>query len=675
MKINPLIASLTVVGLLTGCGGDDNKSSSSSSSLSSSSMPSSQPASSAPASSVPASSMPASAASSVPASSTPASSTPASSMPASSSSSVAPELTGLTLKFTGRYSSGEFKVSAAEIPAFDPVSKRGFVVNALAGAVDVLDLSNPSNPTKVGTLAATNIAAGVVVNSVAVHNGIVALAVEAATKTDNGYVALYRASDLTAISHVSVGAQPDMLTFTPDGTRILTANEGEPSDDYQIDPEGSVSIVNISNLQNPTVTTANFQAYNGREAELRATGVRIYGPGANTAKDLEPEYIAVSADSSTAWVTLQENNALAKIDIATATVTDILPLGYKDHAVAGKGLDVSDTDALADIKTWAGLRGLYLPDAMASFTSNGATYLITANEGDARAWGETNSAYWAGDASKGFVEEFRVKHLVHRSGFDRRLPEGDLPPQLRALAAGALLNPDVFGYCGAIAGDPKACREDNLLGRLSVTWTMGYRTDANGDPVLFNTSGVADPAGNRLMYDALYAFGGRSISIWDDKGVQVWDSGDHMEQYFAGDDCKLGAARTIPCKTYFNSNHEAGSSFDNRSDNKGPEPEGVVIGVMGGKTFAFVGLERIGGVMVYNVTNPQAPVFVDYLNTREDWTTADPGTVLAQAGDLGPEGLAFVSAADSPNGKALLIVGNEVSGTTSIYEVEPTFGQ
>ncbi len=657
MKINPIIASLTVVGLLTGCGGDDNKSSSSSSSLSSS-----LPASSAPASSVPASSEA-------------ASSMPASSLPASSSSSVAPELTGLTLNYVGRYSAGEFGVSAAEIPAFDPASKRAFVVNAKAGVVDVLNMADPTAPVKLGTLDANGIAAGAVVNSVSVHNGTVALAIEAAVKTDPGFIALFKASDLTLISHVGVGAQPDMLTFSPDGKYLLVANEGEPSDDYQVDPEGSVSIVNLANLQSLTVTTANFQAYNGREAELRATGVRIYGPGANAAKDFEPEYIAVSADSSTAWVVLQENNALAKISIATATVTDVLPLGYKDHAVAGKGLDASDTDALADIKTWGGLRGLYLPDAMASFSHNGATYLITANEGDARAWGETNDAYWAGDETKGFVEEFRVKHLVHKSGFDRRLPEGDLPPQLRDLAAGALLNPDVFGYCGAIAGDPKACRDDNLLGRLSVTWTLGYRTDTNGNPVLFNASGVADPAGDRLMYDALYSFGGRSISIWDDKGVQVWDSGDHMEQYFAGDDCKLGAARNIPCKTYFNSNHEEGSTFDNRSDNKGPEPEGVVIGVMGDKTFAFIGLERIGGVMVYNVTNPQAPVFVDYLNSREDWTTEDPSTVLAQVGDLGPEGLTFVNAADSPNGKALLIVGNEVSGTTSVYEVAPTFAQ
>lgn len=657
MKFSPVVAGLTVVGLLTGCGGDDNKSSSSSSSLAISSLSSSSIPSSAPASSMPASSIP-------------VSSVPASSMPASSSSSVAPELTGLTLNYLGRYSAGEFGVSAAEIPAFDPASKRAFVVNAKAGVVDVLNMADPAAPVKLGSLDANGIAAGAVVNSVSVHNGTVALAIEAAVKTDPGFVALFKASDLTLISHIGVGAQPDMLTFTPDGKYLLVANEGEPSDDYQIDPEGSVSIVYLADLQNLTVATADFS----QEINLKAAGFRIYGPNASQAQDLEPEYIAVSADSSTAWVVLQENNGLAIIDIASATVNKFAALGYKDHAVAGNGLDVTDTDGKSEIKTWGGLRGLYLPDAMAAYEANGATYLITANEGDARAWGETNDAYWAGDETKGFVEEFRVKHLVHRSGFDRRAGD-DLPPQLRDLAAGALLNPDVFGYCGAIAGDPKACRDDDLLGRLNVTWTMGYRTDGQGNPVMFNTSGVADPAGDRLMYDALYSFGGRSISIWNDKGVQVWDSGDHMEQYFAGDDCKLGATRDIPCKTYFNSNHEEGSTFDNRSDNKGPEPEGVTIGVMGGKTFAFVGLERIGGVMVYNVTNPQAPVFVDYLNSREDWTTEDPSTVLSAAGDLGPEGLTFVSAADSPNGKALLIVGNEVSGTTSIYEVAPTFAQ
>lgn len=578
----------------------------------------------------------------------------------------------LTLEKIGGYSAGAYGVSAAEIPAFDAASKRLFVVNAQAGVVDVLDMSNPANPVKLGVLDAAAVLVGAEINSVAVFNGIVAVAIQAPVKTDLGRMALYRAKDLSLISSVTVGAQPDMVTFTPDGKTVLVANEGEPSDDYQVDPEGSISVIDIRNLAAPIVRTADFSQYIGQEAALRAQGVRIYGPGANAARDFEPEYIAVSADGKTAWVTLQENNALAKVDIASARVTDILPLGYKDHGLAGNEMDVSDENPKEiKIQAWPGVRGLYLPDSMASYSAGGKTYLVTANEGDARAWGEANSAYWAGDAGKGFVEEFRVKHLVHKSGFDRRAGD-DLPPQLRALAAGALLNPSIFDYCGAIAGDPKGCRDDNQLGRLNITWTMGYRVDHNGAPVMFNTSGFEDVSGNRLMYDNLYSYGARSFSIWDESGKLVWDSGAEIEKFLASDDCKLGSRRSIACKDYFNSAHNKGNAFDDRSDAKGPEPEGVAVGTIGAKTFAFIGLERMGGVLVYDITNPTAPFRVDYLNTREDWT-ADPATVLDTVGDLGPEGLVFIPAKDSPNGKPLLVVGNEVSGTTAVFQLNLTY--
>lgn len=620
---------------LSACGGSDNNNRSSSSSLSSS--------------------VASSAVSSI-------------SSSAASSSSLDSTPGAISLSFVGRYSSNVFGKSAAEIPAFDAASRRAFVVNAEAGELDVLDLTHPETPVKIASINAQAIAEGAVVNSVAVQAGIVAIAVEAAVKTDAGFVALYQAADLGYLGHVTVGALPDMLTFTPDGSSLLVANEGEPSDDYQIDPEGSISIIDLGDIANLQVRTANFHAFNGKEDELRAKGVRIFGPGASAAQDLEPEYIAVSADSKTAWAALQENNAFAKIDIATATVTDIYPMGYKDHGLDGQGLDVSDTDKAIAINPWPGVRGLFMPDAIAAYEADGKTWLVSANEGDARAWGEDNDAYWNGDATQGFVEEFRVKHLVHKSGFDRRAGD-DLPPQLRELAAGALLNPDVFGYCGAVAGDPKDCREDDLLGRLNITWTLGYRTDENNRPVMFNALGVADPAGDRLMYDALYSYGTRSFSIWNDEGELVWDSADQFEQFLASDECRLKAARDLPCAEFFNSNHEEGDAFDNRSDNKGPEPEGLVLGQLGEKTFAFIGLERMGGVMVYDITNPQAPEFQDYLNTRENWSAENPGDQLAEAGDLGPEGLAFISAADSPNGKPLLIVGNEVSGTTSIYEI------
>lgn len=595
----------------------------------------------------------------------------------------------IKLSYVSRYSTGSFDASAAEIPAYDAASQRLFVVNAEQGELDVLDLSDPENPVKIDAISAAGIAAGAEVNSVAASHGLVAVAIEADPKTDNGFVALYQASDLTLLGSKEVGAQPDMVAFTPDGTRVLTANEGEPSDDYQIDPDGSISIVDFSDPANPTVSTADFTAYNGQEDALRSQGVRIYGPGASAAQDLEPEYIAVSADGSTAWVVLQENNALAKVDIATATVTDIVTLGESDRSVAGNGIDASDDDGVIDIKTFAGVVGLYQPDAIHAYTVNGNTYLVTANEGDARAWGEDNDAYWGEeadedavppvacmpDASQGFVEEFRVKHLVHNSGFARRCGD-DLPPQLSELADGALLDPAVFGYCGAEAGDSGDCREDDVLGRLNITWTLGYKTNADGSPKMYDDAGAEDAvAGDRIMYDTLYSYGGRSFSIRDESGDLVFDSGDAIEQFLASDDCKLGSDRSIDCADYFNTGHDEGDAMDSRSDAKGPEPEGLTIGQIGDKHFLFLGLERMGGVLVYDITDPMAPVYQDYLNSRETWDVDPDAGNLEGYGDLGPEGLVFIPAADSANGKALLVVGNEVSGSTAIYEVQSVFNE
>ena len=591
-----------------------------------------------------------------------------------------PTPSSLKLSFLGRHSSGQFDQSAAEIPAYHAGSQRLFVVNANKGALDIMSLADPANPTLEDTLLTGDISAGSEVNSVAVQGDLVAVAVQAGTKTDTGFLALYDANTLERISFVPVGALPDMVAFTPDGQYVLTANEGEPNDDYSVDPEGSISVIDISDPTDPQEDRAEFTAFNSQKAELLAAGVRIYGPNASVAEDLEPEYIAVSADSSTAWVTLQENNALAKLDIASASVTDILPLGEKDLGQDGNGIDASDKDDAINIRTYPGVVGLYQPDAIYAYETDGKTWLVTANEGDSRAWGEDNDAYWgtegetcAGDPSQGFVEEFRVKHLVNAKGFDRRCGD-DLPPQLRELAAGALLNPATFGYCGATAGDPGECREDEVLGRLNITWTEGYRKHENGDPMLFTADGVQDDTnGDRLMYDKLYSYGTRSFSIWSEDGELVFDSGDAIEQFLAGDECMLGTQRTIPCRDYFNSGHDEGDDFDSRSDAKGPEPEGLTLGHLGDKTFLFLGLERMGGVLVYDVTDPTAPVRVDYLNTRDDWATEDTESVLAAAGDLGPEGLVFIPAKDAPGDKPLLVVGFEVSGTTTVYTVEPQY--
>lgn len=563
----------------------------------------------------------------------------------------------IELAHIGRTESRGFGASAAEIPAYDAASKRLFVVNAKEGVVDIFDLRQPEQPKLLGSLDAKAYLPDSEVNSVAVQNGIVALAVQAKAKTDVGIVALFNAKDGSFISQAVVGALPDMLTFSRDGKTLLVANEGEPSDDYQIDPEGSISIIDLMNIKAPIVRTADFKAFNGEEADLRAQGVRIYGPNATAAQDFEPEYITLSKDDKTAWVALQENNALAKVDVANAKVLKIYPLGYKDHGSAGHGLDVSDADGVdgagaIKIQTWSNVRGLYMPDAIASYEINGKTYIVTANEGDARAWGESNPAYFNLDSATGFIEEWRVKHLVHKNGFDRRIGD-DLPAHLRLLAKGAELNPTNFAYCGAVEGDAKECREDHMLGRLNITWTEGYQKNSDGSPKL-------NARGN-LVYDHLYSYGTRSVSIWTENAGQsgldlVWDSGDQFEQHIAQYHPEI-----------FNFNHEE-AGLDNRSDNKGPEPEGVTLGQIGQKTFAFIGLERVGGVMVYDVSTPLQPIFVQYINSRELTATTEQ-IEAGQAGDLGPEGLVFIAAKDSPNGKPLLAVGNEVSGTTAIFQL------
>ncbi|MCU4395397.1 choice-of-anchor I family protein [Acinetobacter junii] len=560
------------------------------------------------------------------------------------SEQIEPTPETIKLSVLGHYKTNIFAESAAEIPAYDAASKRLFVVNAQKGLVDVLDASKPEQPVHIAELSARDYLADSEVNSVAVHNGIVAIAVQAKNKTDAGLVVFFNAKDLSFMSKVAVGSLPDMLTFSPNGKTVLVANEAEPNDDYSIDPEGSVSIIDIQDIKQPKASIADFRAWNSQKADLMAKGVRIFGPNATVAQDLEPEYITISGDSKTAWVTLQENNAIARIDIAQQKVTDIYPLGYKDHGVMGNELDVSDRDSKIDIKTWTGLVGMYQPDSIANYQVNGQTYLVTANEGDSREWLKDEDAYFAGNLAQGYVENIRMKHLFNSKGFNA---EGDYPAHLQKIAngvKGAKLNPVTFAYCGATATEAGDCRKDGNLGRLNIAWNMGYQTNADGSPKL--------DANGRLIYDKLYAYGARSFSIWNTQGQLVWDSGSEFEKKIS---------ELFP--NYFNTDHEA-VSLDDRSDNKGPEPEGITLGTIGAKTFAFIGLERMSGVMVYDMTTPMQPKFVEYFTTRNFVETDS-----AKQGDLGPEGLIFIAAKDSPNGKPLLVVGNEVSGSTAIYQV------
>jgi 2',3'-cyclic-nucleotide 2'-phosphodiesterase (5'-nucleotidase family) len=484
---------------------------------------------------------------------------------------------------------GSFDEGAAEISAYDKVSKKLFVTNAERDSIEIVDITDPTNLVHSGGIDISTYGGGV--NSVAVGNGLVAAAIEADTKQDPGKVVVFNTAGEFQWE-VTVGALPDMVTFNQDATKIIVANEGEPNSDYSVDPEGSVSIIDVATK---TVKTADFKAFNGKESELLTKGIRIFGPNASVAQDMEPEYITVKGDS--AFVTCQENNAIAVVSISTATVKNIYGLGYKEHSVEGNGLDASNKAKFIDIRPWP-IKGIYQPDAIASYVVDGKEYLLTANEGDAREY-----IYEEGDEEiEAYVEEISINDIK--------------------LDATVFPNADFL-------------MDKVNLGKLKFTSALAD-TNANGE------------------YTALYAFGARSFSIWDAaNGEQVYDSGDEFEQVIAA---------LLP--ENFNCADDDVSAKD-RSDNKGPEPEAITIGKIGDKTYAFIGMERVGGIAVYDITDPLNPMFVEYTNNRDFET--DPEEDHATHGDVGPEGLIFIDAADSPNGKALVVVSNEVSGTVTVY--------
>jgi DNA-binding beta-propeller fold protein YncE len=450
---------------------------------------------------------------------------------------------------------------AAEISAYDPQTKRLFVVNnGTINRIDVLDFQDPTKPVVIANIPTAPY--GGYVNSVAVKNGLLAAAIESVNKQEPGKVVVFVTSTYAEVKKITVGALPDMLTFSPDGNYIISANEGEPSADYVNDPAGTVSIISIKD--NYAVTTLDFSGFASQQDALKAKGLRIFGLNATFAKDIEPEYVTISEDSKTAWVTLQENNAIAKIDIASKTITSILPLGFKNYNLDANGIDVSDKDNVVAFKKW-NIKGMYLPDGIAMYSTGSIPYLFTANEGDVREY-------------TAFAEAKRVS----------------------ALKLDATAFPDAVTLQG-----------QTMLGRLNVTSTLGDN-DKDGD------------------YEELYSFGARSFSVWNgNSGELVFDSKNELE------------AKVNTLSLY----------DDNRSDDKGVEPEGVALGDVGKKKLAFIGMERADAVAIYDVSNPAAPVFLQVLKT----------------GDA-PEGVLFISAKDSPIGQSLLVVSSEDDGVIKVYK-------
>ena len=477
---------------------------------------------------------------------------------------------------------------------------------------------NVTNLTSVITLSLSEHTQGDA-NSIAIdeNNNLLAVAMAAKNTGDTGKIAFYDISGDSPvfIKNVTVGFLPDMVTFTHNGAKVVVANEGEPSGDYSVDPEGSISIIDITNnVIADTAINIDFKAYNNKQTELEAQGVVFANPNGRTingnlinttvAMDLEPEYVSISKDNKYAYVSIQENNALAIVNLEDNSL-GLKGLGFKDWS--SLQLDASDKDGGVNFKSYPGLYGMYQPDTISSFSWKGANFIVTANEGDAREYffDTTDEAdciakggldYDEDDGCLAYIDESRVEDLTLAANFD-------------------YLNND-----------------DDDIGRLKVTTIKG---DTNNDG----------------QYESLYGYGARSFTIWDSNGLVVFDSGDDIARITA----------SVHGESF--NNNEDENNGDSRSDDKGAEPEALAIGKIDDRTFAFIGLERMGGIMAYDITNPYNVQFEDYFYNR--------GLIKGAniTGDLAPEGMVFVSAEQSATGNPLLIVGNEISGSIAVWEI------
>ncbi len=524
---------------------------------------------------------------------------------------------------------------AAEIVAYQASKKWIYAINSSGdeAVVNIIPADTFDTAALVkdneGIVTATNLASAITLslnentpgdaNSIAIdaNNQLLAVAMAATSVGEAGQIAFYNISGDTPvfIKNVTVGALPDMVAFSHDGAKVVVANEGEPNGDYSIDPEGTISIIDITNgTIADNALSINFQDYNNKQAELEAQGLVFANPTGRTingnlinttvAMDLEPEYVSISKDNKYAYVSIQENNALAIINLEDNSL-ELKGLGFKDWS--NLQFDASDKDGGVNFKSYPGLYGMYQPDTIASFSWKGANFIVSANEGDAREYffdasdeadciAQGGLDYDAKDGCLAYIDESRVEDLALAANFD-------------------YLNND-----------------DNDIGRLKVTTVKG---DKNNDG----------------QYESLYAYGARSFTIWDSNGLVVFDSGDQIARVTAS---VHGNA--------FNNNEDENKG-DTRSDDKGAEPEALTLGEVGDRLFAFVGLERMGTIMVFDITNPYDVKFQDYFYNRGLEPSADI------SGDLAPEGMTFVPAAQSATNEALLIVGNEISGSIAVWEI------
>ncbi|MDU1663551.1 MAG: choice-of-anchor I family protein [Peptoniphilus harei] len=477
----------------------------------------------------------------------------------------------------------------AEIVTYNKDDKVFYVVSGVTQSIDLVKINSDGSTERkkrieIGEiLEDKNINAGDMTSvSYSDEKKLLAVAVQDEDYKNNGHIVILD-KDGNYKEAYECGVQPDMVTFTKDERYVLSADEGEPREGYDkgaIDPYGSVTIVDLENK------STNKVEFNIDRDEALKNGL-LLKKDSNPVEDLEPEYIAISDDNKTAFISLQENNAIASIDIGSGNINYVKGLGFIDHSLPGNEIDAvrgKGDNAKIDIKR-DNFFGTPMPDGIAFLSKDGKDYILTANEGDAREWGKKKNKY----------ENTKSKKF-----------------------------------------DEKANKKTEYLDN--------DKTDG-------------------LDENKIYLLGGRSFSIYD--------ASDLTRVYNSGSDFEKITSRIFP--DFFNTSNDEDKGpdkLDARSNKKGPEAENIAVLNIKDKTYAIIGLERISGIMIYDITDPSNPVYKDYFNNRIFIKSVNDKEEigLEKRGNIGPEGLCAIEAKDSPTGKPIVLVANEVSGTVQVIE-------
>ncbi|XP_071172556.1 uncharacterized protein [Mytilus edulis] len=504
-----------------------------------------------------------------------------------------------------KYSSG-----AIEQTTYDPDN---YIVYAVGGNIlHVIDVKNVTSPKILHHMEIDHVD----LTDIEYCGGYIFVSMHNILFKEEGRVVVYRIFSTSELMvekyNITVGSLPDMVYPSKDCMTILVAVEAEAYQDNGkiVDPEGGVGIIKIENNE-VTYKKLDFTEFNSKWSELESKGLRFIHRANNNnfSNDVEPEYIAYNKDYSKAYICLQENNAIAVVDIASETIENILPLGYKSWGELM--MDPSDKDGGINMRSWP-IYGMYQPDTMQVIYVAEKGYLVTSNEGDSKDYSD-----WGG-----FNEEERVRDVVlsENSSIVKWAADHNLSTTFQ---------------------------NDNMLGRLKIT-NMNGRNE-NG------------------TYDDLYAFGGRGFSIRKLETMElVYDSGDQFEKL------QQQYIPLLFNNNAGNGTKTVNQTFDTRSDDKGPESESLAVAHIGNAVLLFIGNERPGSIFIYKITGDASkPEFQSIWNgvqeTDNKWEELYERRMLS---GIDPEDVRYIPAEHSPNKQHILTAAGTVSGTFSMFTIK-----